>query len=83
MEESPSGVDTGDVYLGYPNNIVVPIITQTAPSEKSLELEIIDDAEIIEETVRSLIIIFTICKHSVARRVRVLLTPETVVMMHA
>jgi len=50
MKESPGGVDTGDVYLGYPNNIVVPIITQTAPSEQSLELEIIDDAEIIEET---------------------------------
>lgn len=49
-KESPVSVDTGDVYLGYPNNIVVPIITQTAPSEQSLEMEIIDDAEIKDET---------------------------------
>ncbi|XP_066916036.1 band 4.1-like protein 3 [Clytia hemisphaerica] len=39
-EQSPVGSpehDTGDVYLGYPNNIQVPTITQTAPSENSLD----------------------------------------------
>ena len=37
------------MYLGYPNNIIVPIITQTAPSEQSFDLEVTDDGVFVDD----------------------------------